>query len=136
MIQRCHDLIAWFVPWLEKLPRGHRHLLGERIQTGLYELLELLVLARFDRQQASVFPPTCSPRVSTAGGLWVSPWSGTKHFPEACRLTPQRGRCGEQRDAAVYEIRGLRTWGSARAYSQLEGRILDGLMLVDCRVVR
>ncbi len=47
IIQRTVDLIEWYVPFLERLPAGHRHVLGKRIQEGLYDLLEALILARY-----------------------------------------------------------------------------------------
>ena len=51
IIQKTYDLIQWYVPLLNKLPRHHRHLLGERIITQLYELLEGLVVARYAREK-------------------------------------------------------------------------------------
>ena len=45
------DLIRWFIPILHRLPRQHRHGLGDRLVANLYELLEQLALARFRRQR-------------------------------------------------------------------------------------
>ena len=39
--------MKWYVPILNRLPRDHRFMLGDRLITGLYELLEGLVLARY-----------------------------------------------------------------------------------------
>jgi len=47
VIRRCYDALLWFIPFLSRLPRGHRHVLGERMQQQLYELLELLIRARY-----------------------------------------------------------------------------------------
>jgi hypothetical protein len=41
------DLIQWFVPLLNRLPRDHRFALGDRLISGLYDLLEGLVAARY-----------------------------------------------------------------------------------------
>ena len=41
------DLIQWFVPLLNRLPRDHRFALGDRLVQGLYDLLEGLVTARY-----------------------------------------------------------------------------------------
>jgi hypothetical protein len=41
------DLIQWFVPLLNRLPRDHRFALGDRLVQGLYDLLEGLVAARY-----------------------------------------------------------------------------------------
>ncbi len=42
----------WYVPVLNRLPRDHKFLLGDRVITGLYELLESLILARFEANKA------------------------------------------------------------------------------------
>jgi hypothetical protein len=47
IIQKTYDLIQWYVPILNRLPRNHKFLLGDRIVTGLYELLEGLIKARY-----------------------------------------------------------------------------------------
>jgi hypothetical protein len=49
IIQKTYDLVKWYVPILNKLPRDHRFTLGERIINGLYELLEGLIAARYSR---------------------------------------------------------------------------------------
>jgi hypothetical protein len=47
IIQATMDLIQWFVPLLNRLPRDHRFGLGDRLVQGLYDLLEGLVAARY-----------------------------------------------------------------------------------------
>jgi hypothetical protein len=47
IIQATMDLIQWFVPLLNRLPRDHRFALGDRLVHGLYDLLEGLVAARY-----------------------------------------------------------------------------------------
>ncbi|MBD1877177.1 diversity-generating retroelement protein Avd [Nodosilinea sp. FACHB-131] len=47
IVQKTYDLVKWYVPVLNKLPRDHKFLLGDRIITGLYDLLEGLILARY-----------------------------------------------------------------------------------------
>ena len=51
IIQKTYDLIKWYVPILNRLPRDHRFLLGDRIITGLYELLEALIRVRYQREK-------------------------------------------------------------------------------------
>jgi hypothetical protein len=51
IIQKTYDLVKWYVPILNKLPREHKFLLGDRIITGLYDLLEGLILARYSRNK-------------------------------------------------------------------------------------
>lgn len=51
IIQKTHDLIKWYVPILNRLPRDHKFILGDRIVTGLYELLEGLIRARYAKDK-------------------------------------------------------------------------------------
>ena len=51
IIQKTYDLIKWYVPLLNKLPRDHRFQLGDRIITGLYDLLETLVIIRYQKHK-------------------------------------------------------------------------------------
>ena len=48
-VQACHELILWLIPQLDKFPRSRRFTLGERLETILLEVLELLVEAAFSR---------------------------------------------------------------------------------------
>lgn len=47
IIQKTYDLILWYVPILNRLPRDHRFTLGERMINSLYTLLEKLISARY-----------------------------------------------------------------------------------------
>ncbi|MFK8042675.1 diversity-generating retroelement protein Avd [Congregibacter sp.] len=53
IIQKTYDLIKWYVPILNRLPRDHRFTLGDRMISGLYGLLEALVQARYTRDKLS-----------------------------------------------------------------------------------
>jgi hypothetical protein len=53
IIQKTYDLIKWYVPILNRLPRDHKFLLGDRITSGLYDLLEGLILARYAKEKRS-----------------------------------------------------------------------------------
>ena len=50
-VQSCHELLLWLVPQLDKLPRSRRFTLGEGIETGLLDVLELLVEAAYTRNK-------------------------------------------------------------------------------------
>ncbi|MGF1486574.1 MAG: diversity-generating retroelement protein Avd [Prochloraceae cyanobacterium] len=50
IIQKTYDLIKWYVPVLNRLPRDHRFTLGERIINNLYDLLEGLIEARYAKK--------------------------------------------------------------------------------------
>lgn len=51
IIQKTYDLIKWYVPVLNRLPRTHRFQIGNRMVDGLYELLESLILVRYQRDK-------------------------------------------------------------------------------------
>ncbi|MEL7141187.1 MAG: diversity-generating retroelement protein Avd [Cyanobacteria bacterium J06643_4] len=51
IIQKTYDLIKWYVPILNRLPKNHKFLLGDRMVSGLYNLLEELIKARFERDK-------------------------------------------------------------------------------------
>ena len=53
IIQKTYDLIKWYVPILNRLPRDHRFQLGDRMVQGLYTLLESLILVRYQREKLS-----------------------------------------------------------------------------------
>lgn len=47
IIQKTYDLILWYIPYINKFPRNYKFVLGDRIQTTLYGILEGLIRARF-----------------------------------------------------------------------------------------
>jgi 23S rRNA-intervening sequence protein len=47
IIQKTYDLIKWYVPILNRLPRDHKFNLGNRMISLLYALLEELIRARY-----------------------------------------------------------------------------------------
>lgn len=51
IIQKTYDLIKWYVPILNRLPRDHKFMLGDRIIAGLYDLLEGLIRARYAKEK-------------------------------------------------------------------------------------
>lgn len=53
IIQKAYDLVKWYVPILNRLPRSHKFLLGDRMITGLYNLLENLIQARYEHHKLS-----------------------------------------------------------------------------------
>ncbi|MBW4478685.1 MAG: diversity-generating retroelement protein Avd [Tolypothrix brevis GSE-NOS-MK-07-07A] len=54
IVQKTYDLIKWYVPILNRLPRDHRFSLGERMIAGLYDLLENLILARYAKDKLAL----------------------------------------------------------------------------------
>jgi hypothetical protein len=57
IIEASLDLIRWFVPLLNRLPRQHKFGLGERLVANLYNLLEQLVRARYSRAKLPILEP-------------------------------------------------------------------------------
>jgi 23S rRNA-intervening sequence protein len=53
IIQKTYDLIKWYVPHLNRLPRQHKFSLGDRISSGLYDLLESLIKARYSSDKVA-----------------------------------------------------------------------------------
>lgn len=51
ILQKAYDLTLWYVPILNKWPRDHKFLLGDRIGAGLYDLLEELVICRYEKEK-------------------------------------------------------------------------------------
>ena len=50
IIQKTYDLIKYYIPILNRLPKAHRFTLGERIINNLYDLLEGLIQARYAKK--------------------------------------------------------------------------------------
>ena len=50
IIQKTYDLIKWYIPILNRLPKDRRFTLGERIINNLYDLLEGLIQARYAKK--------------------------------------------------------------------------------------
>ncbi len=46
-VQDCHNLLTWLIPLLDNFPRNRRFTLGERLESGLLEILECLVEAAY-----------------------------------------------------------------------------------------
>ncbi len=51
VIQKTYDLVQWYIPILNRLPRDQKFSLGDRIVNGLYDLLEGLIAARYSRER-------------------------------------------------------------------------------------
>ncbi len=53
-LTRTYDLLLWIVPVLEKFPKGQRYLLGDRIETTLLDVMELIIQAVYTRNKTAV----------------------------------------------------------------------------------
>ncbi len=63
IIQKTYDLIQWYIPLLNKLPRDHKMALGSRIMDGLYNLLESLIIARYSSNKRELLK-SLNPKLS------------------------------------------------------------------------
>ncbi len=57
IIQKTYDLIKWYVPILNRLPRSHKFILGDRMVTGLYDLLDALIIAKYASDKLTLLEP-------------------------------------------------------------------------------
>jgi hypothetical protein len=53
ILQKVYDLICWYVPILDRLPRNQKFALGDRLTQNLYELLDGLIVARYKPDKMS-----------------------------------------------------------------------------------
>jgi hypothetical protein len=84
-VQACHELLLWLIPQLDKFPRQRRFTLGERLETGLLEVLELLVEAAYSKDKRYSLT-TANRRLARCRHLWrlafelrVVPLRGYEH---------------------------------------------------------
>ena len=54
VITKTYDLILWSCNHTSRFPRQHRFVLGERLERNLYDLLETLNRAKYQRERASL----------------------------------------------------------------------------------
>ena len=54
VIMKVYDLVLWSCPHVAKFPRSHRFTLGDRLERRLYDLLELLLRAKYGRDRGTL----------------------------------------------------------------------------------
>ena len=52
VITKTYDLVLWSCNHTSRFPRNHRFVLGERIERQLYDLLETLIQAKYQRDRS------------------------------------------------------------------------------------
>lgn len=50
-LEATYRFLLWLVPTVEKFPRSQKFLLGDRIQTTAFDVLERLIEATYDRER-------------------------------------------------------------------------------------
>jgi len=68
-IDDCHELLLWIIPQLDKFPRDRRFTLGERIETGVLDVLEALTAAAYG-QDKRPWLDQANRRINTVRHLW------------------------------------------------------------------
>jgi hypothetical protein len=51
IIQKCYDLVKWYVPIIDRFPKVHKFTIGDRVINQLYEILERLIRAKFAKNK-------------------------------------------------------------------------------------
>ena len=54
IITKTYDLILWSCNHTSRFPRQHRFVLGEHLERNLYDLLETLIRAKYQRERAAL----------------------------------------------------------------------------------
>ena len=68
-VQDCHNLLIWLIPLLDNFPRNRRFTLGERLESGLLDILELLVEAAYSRNKGDLLK-RANRRIAVVRHLW------------------------------------------------------------------
>ena len=68
-VQACHELLLWFITQLDKFPKVRRFTLGERLESGLLEVLERLVEAAYTRRKLAALEQA-NLRLAVVRHLW------------------------------------------------------------------
>jgi hypothetical protein len=51
VLQKAYDLVRWYTPILNRLPKNYKFNLGDRLTTNLYNLLDGLIQAKYQREE-------------------------------------------------------------------------------------
>ncbi len=49
VIQKLYDYIMWITPLINRLPRDKKFGIGDRLLNKLYDIMELLLIARYEK---------------------------------------------------------------------------------------
>ena len=54
VIPKTYDLLAWMLPVVSKFPRDQKYLLGDRMQSGLMDIMGTLIEANYARDRGAL----------------------------------------------------------------------------------
>src|SRR5215472_14180382 len=93
-VQSCHDLLLWLIPHLAECPRSRRFTLGERLEAGLLDVLELRVEAAYTRHKEAPLR-RANLRLEVVRHLWRLGHElkavATRQYEHGARLLDDRG---------------------------------------------
>ena len=94
-VQDCHSLITWLIPLLDNFPRNRRFTLGERLESGLLDILELLVEAAYSKNKADTLK-RANLRIAVVLHLWRMAFElkiiPSKRYAHGASLLEQLGK--------------------------------------------
>ncbi len=94
-VQDCHNLIIWLIPLLDNFPRNRRFTLGERLESGLLEILELLVEASYSKRKLDTLT-RANLRIAVVRHLWRMAFElkiiPSKQYAHGAELLEQLGK--------------------------------------------
>jgi hypothetical protein len=94
-VQDCHTLLIWLIPVLDNFPRNRRFTLGERLESGLLEILECLVEAAYARNKRDLLKLANS-RLAVIRHLWRMAYElqtiPAKRYEHGARLLENLGK--------------------------------------------
>ncbi|MCA9421362.1 MAG: diversity-generating retroelement protein Avd [Nitrospira sp.] len=94
-VQACHDLLRWMIPHLDKFPRTRRFTLGERLETGLLDVLTLLVEAAYSQNKGGPLRQA-NLRLEVVRHVWRLTFElkvvATRQYEHGARLLDDIGR--------------------------------------------
>ena len=64
IIQKTYDLIIWYVPIINRLPKTHKYTIGDRLIDNLYNFLGLLIIAKYASKKLNILE-SINPKLDT-----------------------------------------------------------------------
>lgn len=94
-VDRCHELLRWIVPVIDRFPRSRRFTLGDRLESTLLDVLALVLRAAFHHDKVDALQEA-NVRLALTRHLWrlaleltvISP----KAYEQGSRLMLDLGR--------------------------------------------
>ena len=54
VIKKTYDLIKWYIPIINRMPKHYKFGVGDRIAGYLYDIMESLIIARYTKDKISI----------------------------------------------------------------------------------